>query len=416
MTTLVKASLCEVAGNDSGTEVGSPIEVQFNPTSLRVQVGNKTAGGQQAGSQTRQRPGTGEITVSFDLVFDTADEGTTDAPVPVTRKTQIVEKFVRPQGSAPNQQTPPRVQFKWGTFLVQGVMDSVNIELDLFAADGTPLRAKVSVQIKGQDPQYRYDPILPPSAGGPSAGGPPPGPMDPPPGMPGTQGGADTPTQVAQAMPGESLSQLATRNGLDPSAWRALAVGISNPLSLSAGLEVALPASLKAGSNVSGTKGGGTDPSTFTAQLPLVNNSSLPVGKAADSPPAAAANRPSSPVQSGLALTGQGGVAASIASLRSDAQRSAVSTAISGFGLASAAAQAANSTPAQRPYGGGVPLRPLYGDPNTALPLTNNPTLPGWIALQQRPSAAVQPLQQSTTNSGSTAGCGCGPSSITSKP
>ena len=49
--------------------------------------------------------------MSFDLVFDTADEGTTDGPVPVTTQTQIVEKFVRPQRRHAGRQSPPRVQF-----------------------------------------------------------------------------------------------------------------------------------------------------------------------------------------------------------------------------------------------------------------------------------------------------------------
>src|SRR5262249_50854129 len=148
----------------------------------------------------------------------------------------------------PAQQTPPRVQFKWGSFLVQGVMESANIDLDLFAADGTPLRAKVSVSIKGQDPSYRYDPILPSSSAGTPAGrGPPPGPSGLPPGAAGTGGGSDSPSGLAQAMPGESLQQLAARNGLDPTAWRALAKDVANPLSLAAGVEVALPASLRSG-------------------------------------------------------------------------------------------------------------------------------------------------------------------------
>jgi len=74
MTQLVKAQLCEVSGDDRGSEIpNTAVDVQFNPTTLRVAISNKTAGGQQAGSQARQRPGTGEIQVNFDLVFDTAD-------------------------------------------------------------------------------------------------------------------------------------------------------------------------------------------------------------------------------------------------------------------------------------------------------------------------------------------------------
>src|SRR5262245_14019752 len=79
MTALTKAQLGEITSGDNPTEVaGTLVDVQFNPTTLRVQISNRTAGGQQAGAQARQRPGTGEMQVSFDLVFDTADEGSTE--------------------------------------------------------------------------------------------------------------------------------------------------------------------------------------------------------------------------------------------------------------------------------------------------------------------------------------------------
>ena len=37
-------------------------------------------------------------------------------------------------------------------------MESANLDLDLFDANGVPLRAKVSVSIKGQDPRWTYTP------------------------------------------------------------------------------------------------------------------------------------------------------------------------------------------------------------------------------------------------------------------
>lgn len=408
MSTLVKATLRELPATEGAPPIGDPVNVQFNPTTLRVQISNRSAGGQQAGSQARQRPGTGEMTVSFDLVFDTADEGTTTAPVPVTRKTMTVEKFVRPRGAAPNEQTPPRVEFRWGTFVVQGVMESANIDLDLFAADGTPLRAKVAVSIKGQNPEYRYDPILP--AAGASSGnasGPPPGPSAPPAGTPGTQGGAANPATVAQAMPGESLQQLAARNGLDPSAWRALANGISNPLSLSAGQEIALPSSLNMGAGMTGQQGGGKDGQNASSALPLVNGATLPAATGASSRGRAGSGR-ADPVGNGQALTQQGGLQGAISLVRGAAQRSSVSRSQNAFGLSTLAADSAaadNSVP--RPYGSGVPLRPLRGDPDDRLPISADPTVAGWDALQQRSANGVRILNRSRPVGNCQ--CSCGP-------
>lgn len=404
MSTLVKATLRELPATEGAPPIGEPVNVQFNPTTLRVQISNKSAGGQQAGSQARQRPGTGEMTVNFDLVFDTADEGTTTAPVPVTRKTMTVEKFVRPRGAAPNEQTPPRVEFRWGTFVVQGVMESANIDLELFAADGTPLRAKVAVSIKGQNPEYRYDPILP--AAGASSGnaaGPPPSPSAPPAGTPGTQGGADNPATVAQAMPGESLQQLAARHGLDPSAWRALAYGIGNPLSLSAGEEIALPSSLNMGAGMTGQQAAGKDAQQAGSTLPLVNKSTLP-GSAGS----VSRGRASDPVRDGQTMTRQGGVSGAIGQIRGDAQRGAVTRSQNAFGLSTLAAQsAAGESTVPRPYGSGVPLRPLRGEADEQLPFSADPTVPGWDALQQRNGSSIRTLNRRRPPS--SCKCSCGP-------
>jgi hypothetical protein len=357
---LVKAQLCEISGDAAGREIGTPVDVQFNPTTLRMAISNKTAGGSQPGAQAKQKPGTGEVTVTFDLFFDTADEGRTDAPVPVTRKTQIVEKFVRPRDATPAGQSPPRVQFKWGGFLVQGVMESANIDLDLFAADGTPLRAKVAVSIKGQDPSYRYNPLTPPPVGAAPSGK---GPEGLPPGTPGTKGGGGSPASVAEALPGESLAQLAARVGLDPNGWRALADGVADPQSLSPGQEVALPPTLRSGAGIGGAAARG----------------------------ASGAN----PVLAGQELARAGGVTGAASTRENSTQAATASASAAAFGLA----PQPGAEIAGRGYGAGVPLRPLVGGAGTA-PVAADPTAPGWLALQPKP-AALRPR-------GRTAGCGCG--------
>ncbi len=390
MTTLVKAQLCEIAGDPGSAPVGEPIDVQFNPTTLRVAISNKTTGGNQAGSQAKQKPGTGEVSVTFDLYFDTSDEGTTDAPVPVTRRTQIVEKFVRPRGNTPAQQSPPRVQFKWGTFLVQGVMESANIDLDLFAADGTPLRAKVAVSIKGQDPSYRYDP-LPPAAPASSAGT-----SGLPAGAPGTVGNASAPASVAEALPGESLPQLAARVGLDPSAWRALATGIGDPGSLSAGQEVTLPATLPQS---------GVGATNAPSQPSLVAPATLPIPQTALGAPATppVPSGVASSVLAGQALTRQGGVRGTIDSTRQRAGQTAAAATVAAFGLASGDT-ASGAT--GRAYGGGIPMRPVIASAG-AVPATPDPTIPGWQALQQRATPIARSLGR--TRPGVSGGCGCQP-------
>ena len=378
MTTLLKAQLCEISGDAAGKEIGAPVDVQFNPATLRVAISNKTAGGSQAGAQAKQKPGTGEVTVTFDLYFDTADEGTADAPIPVTRRTQIVEKFVRPRGATPALQSPPRVQFKWGGFLVQGVMESANIDLDLFAADGTPLRAKVGVSIKGQDPSYRDDPaLLPPVApGGDSAA-----PSGLPAGTPGTTGNAGPPTTVAEALPGESLAAAcrAQRAGPDRLAsagnrHHGTALAAGRPGSAAARGRPAVVAA----------------PARPQAELPWV---------AARWP----ARRPAAPTRSWSARRWPGRAACrapspALAAMRSAARRPPASPA-SAWRRPRPAADRAPSAAAFRCAHCSAPPAPP--------PVTPDPTIPGWQALAARPPTQIRAAGRIQPRSA--CACGCAP-------
>lgn len=406
MTELVKAQLGEItAGNNPQEIAGTLTDVQFNPTTLRVQISNRTAGGQQAGAQARQRPGTGEMQVSFDLVFDTADEADSSGEaLSVLEKTKIVERFVRPRGARPGQEAPPRVIFKWGSFIVQGVMESANTDLDLFDARGVPLRAKVGVTIKGQDPRWTYTPApAAPSAGnnaGNMAGRPG---SSLPPGTPGTKGNNQSPERIVQAMPGESLAQLASRTGFDPGAWRALAGGLANPLKLELGQEVLMPAAMSKGA-ASGSNGQGSDPGKTAASLPLVD-----AGQAGSSGAGSndgARNAPdlaTDPVRKGQAVTMRGGLQGSIAGVKQDAHQQRANGSLSAFGLAGSGA----ADNLDRPWGAGVPLRPRFGSRLSGA--HRDPTQPGWVAQpdsQGMTNTRPKSVQaRATTNS--KAGCGC---------
>lgn len=408
MTALTKAQLGEITSGDSPTEVPNTlVDVQFNPTSLRVQISNRTAGGQQAGAQARQRPGTGEMQVSFDLIFDTADEGSTDQAVNVLEKTKMVERFVRPKGARAGQEAPPRVIFKWGSFLVQGTMESANIDLDLFDAKGVPLRAKVSVSIKGQDPRWTYTPAptTPPAGNNAGSSAPRPGTGSSlPAGTPGTQGNNQSPERIMQAMPGESLAQLAQRAGLDPKAWRALADGLGNPLKLELGQEVPLPpAAAKGAASASGSQ----DPAKAAASLPLVNASEAGSSGAGSNDRARnGRDVATDPVRKGQAVVSRGGLQGAIAGVKSDAHQQCAATSLNAFGLASAA----TADTAERPWGAGVPLRPRLG--SSVRGTRRDPTQAAWITQPVTPPTASSRPQAATaraTGRGTQvrSGCGC---------
>ncbi len=288
---LSKATLQEIASDENSTPQGDPVPVQFNPASLRLQFSNTIEGGESRGRQARQYLGSSSTTLTVDLSFDTADEGTTARARDVRERTAMVEKYVVPAGTASNEekQAVPRVRFHWGNLIFDGIIDGITIDFDHFAEDGTPLRAKMSVSIKEQNSKYQF---LKAGPGANRAGN------APVPGSPGLgavgslglnaglsvglsagvslglsadlslglgagisanlSGGltAGFSANASLALGGESAAEFSARAGLDPAAWRGLE-GVSNPLALSAGAEVGFSSNLTTAAGLGATAGAG---------------------------------------------------------------------------------------------------------------------------------------------------------------
>jgi hypothetical protein len=289
MSALAKAMLMELKG-DKPVD-GSEIPVQFNPQSLKLALANKVEGGDTRARQRRQYLGKTSTTLSFDLHFDTADEGTTDEPVSVRTRTASVERFVLPKGQGNQKQAPPKVRFHWDKLIIDGVIEDVAIDFDLFAANGTPLRAKIGVSIKEQDAKYEL------LKAGPGANQP---------GNPTPPGSSDT---TATALGGESAADFAARMGLEPEAWRGIAaqLGASSSLSLQAGAEIDFSSSLSIGAGI-GLSAGlevGADVS-LEASFGLDASVSASVGVSFGA---------SAEVQAGFAMAAAGGLSAAIAAV-----------------------------------------------------------------------------------------------------
>jgi hypothetical protein len=248
MAELAKAFIVEISGDAQPKEQGPRFPVQFNPTTLKLQIAASAAQGTPSGSQVRQSTGAPTTTLTLELVFDTSDEGSTEQPRSVREKTLQVEKFVFPKGQTGDAEKPPRIRFQWGSFVINGVTESIGVDIDHFAADGTPLRAKVSLAIKEQDSKLIH------MAAGPGAGqrGNAPTPLGTPTGPP-----VGPSPQIGTSLGGESLPDFAARMGLDPAAWRELSVGagLSLGVSLEAGVEIGFSAGLSASAGIGVTLG-----------------------------------------------------------------------------------------------------------------------------------------------------------------
>jgi nucleoid-associated protein YgaU len=130
---------------NTDTVVPLPIPVMFNPPEYSLQKSNQFA--------EVTIPGLGSSLLQFvkgnvqvltmDLFFDTTDTG-----IDVRTFTELVVAL-----TAVNAQThaPPRLLFVWGSLVFPCILESLTQRFDYFNAAGMPLRARLTVALKGYD-------------------------------------------------------------------------------------------------------------------------------------------------------------------------------------------------------------------------------------------------------------------------
>ncbi|HUD27572.1 MAG TPA: peptidoglycan-binding protein [Novosphingobium sp.] len=156
---LVKARLIEMK-EDLKTELpvaegGKAIDVQFNPDSMKVSFANQLAqpsgGDQSAGTSGMQFVGAGTTKLALTLWFDVTQPSKT--PVDdVRRMTRDVIHFITPKDGKkdPKKKVPPAARFVWGSFVFDGMMESLEESLEFFSPEGKPLRASVAISLSQQ--------------------------------------------------------------------------------------------------------------------------------------------------------------------------------------------------------------------------------------------------------------------------
>jgi hypothetical protein len=217
-TALAKARLIELK-EDFSAELpgGKAIDVQFNPENMKVSFANQIVqpqgGDQAAGTAGRQFVGAGTTKLAISLWFDVT--AMTDAPLDdVRRLTADVVHFITPKPSTADatKLAPPGLRFSWGSFLFDGMVESLEETLEFFSPAGKPLRAQVTLAVSQQKifvAQFEGD---------------------------GRLGRRPGQHPFTPARAGDSLSALAAANGKGGD-WQGIAVanGIEDPLRLSPG-------------------------------------------------------------------------------------------------------------------------------------------------------------------------------------
>ena len=128
-------------------------EFMYNPTS--ISISRKAKVEQNDGARTEDR---GIPKVSFahpeatvisikNIIFDTYEESDDRNVGNKLQKLTQTVKFIE------GKQRPPVYVFAWGNInYLRCYVESIDYQLTLFLADGTPVRAKASINLKEVDP------------------------------------------------------------------------------------------------------------------------------------------------------------------------------------------------------------------------------------------------------------------------
>lgn len=206
---------------------GKWTKVQFNPDSLKVSFANQVqtpaSGGaatrpaNQAGGATQQFVGAGTTKLVMQMWFDAmaTDEARQASEGDVRKLTEKVAYFITPRAEGQSF-VPPAVRFLWGSFQFDGIVESLEENLELFSPEGRPLRASVSISLTQQ--KITAFPFR--EAGGGAGPGQ---------GAPGT-------SKLTQPPQGANMPGMAAAQG-SGNQWQAIAQanGIEDPLRLKPG-------------------------------------------------------------------------------------------------------------------------------------------------------------------------------------
>ena len=203
-------------------EKGTPLPCLFNPTQFRMAKSNNWDPDQVQGKSAPNLFFTtgGSGTLDLSLVFDTTDTGKA-----VTGHTNALFQLMEVDPDLPGfdadtgRGRPQWVRFRWGSFAsFKAVIENLSVEFTYFAADGTPLRARVSLSLR----QYEDDPGW--VRQNPTSGTP-------------------RPSRSHLVQAGEAIDAIAARYYGAGTDWRLIAEanGIEDPLRLAPGTVLVIP-------------------------------------------------------------------------------------------------------------------------------------------------------------------------------
>jgi hypothetical protein len=213
---LVPAEIYEI--DESGSRQSKTVRFHFNPTEYTITYKNsfKTKGAKK-GSNNRNveacPPGLPDLSLPA-LWFDAYEQKGGD----LKKVIEDLESLAYPVLSNEKQYEAPMVKFEWGPFNFSAVITELKINYVLFRSDGTPVRAKVNVNLMAiKDPKNL--PRQNPTSGG--------GPIE----------------RVWSIVAGDRLDAIAAEVYGDATLWRRIAEHnrIDDPFALQTGRYLTIP-------------------------------------------------------------------------------------------------------------------------------------------------------------------------------
>ncbi len=210
----------------------APFELQFNPASLDYTVSNEFDDRSGAnGARQFVKKSSAKLTMS--LVFDTTTTGNSVRDV-----TAAIAALLEPARDG-SRSFAPKVEFGWGSYSFQGVVEQFKETLDFFSASGVPLRSSINLTLASQQVEFQSSRSPAPRAD------------------------REPRADPVQLPPGASAAD-AARSAGDPRASRTIAgasgaasLRFSAGVSLSVGGSVSLGAAADFSAGVGGGAGGG---------------------------------------------------------------------------------------------------------------------------------------------------------------
>ncbi len=202
-------------------ETHEVFECRFNPTDFTVEKSNTISATAVKGKNVPKSEfgGGGARTLNLKLLFDVS-ESPTESLIPRMEKLQKLMLVAEETANSKSKRgRPPRVQFKWGTYMgFPALITKLSIQYTLFREDGSPIRSVVTMGLQEFEDKTDKPKQNPTSF---------------------TESGQ----KLRYIRPHETLASLAWEEYQDPTQWRRIADAnrMENPRDLSVGQVIVIP-------------------------------------------------------------------------------------------------------------------------------------------------------------------------------